>query len=99
MTVNKIEYAELEQEGSNDNPIFEGKYDLVKNAQVKIEVSVGTGSIDIETFFKLREGSVVPLDQALDQAVNIMLDGKVIAKGELCAVDDNFGIQITEIIR
>jgi flagellar motor switch protein FliN/FliY len=71
--------------------------DLVKDVKVQLSVVLGDAQISVADFMALKEKSVLPLDQQLNEPVDILLDGKVVARGNLVAVDDQFGIQITEL--
>jgi flagellar motor switch protein FliN/FliY len=64
--------------------------------KVRLRVSVGQATLSIGELLALKEGGVLKLDAALDLPVEILLDDKVVARGQLVAVDDNFGVRITE---
>jgi flagellar motor switch protein FliN/FliY len=95
--VNEIELAELAQEISDAKPMFENNIDLVKNVKVQLSVVLGDAELTVDELFNLKNGSVVTIDKETTQPLEIVLEGKVIARGTLVAVDDNFGIKITEI--
>ncbi|QJE03192.1 hypothetical protein HH212_05130 [Massilia forsythiae] len=70
--------------------VFEG-------VPVSVNVVVGTARSTIGEVMALREHAVLKLDRQVDLPVDVVLNGKVIARGELLAVDDNFGVRITEV--
>lgn len=96
MTMNSIEYPDIEQSEKGE-PLFRGNMDLIKNAEVELEVVVGSKKITISELYKLKIGSTLALNQRLNEPVVLMLNGSPIARGELVAVDDSFGIRITDI--
>ena len=60
-------------------------------------MSLGSAELTVAELFALKEGAVVELLQASDAPLDISLDGRVIGRGELVVVGDNFGVRITEI--
>lgn len=68
------------------------------DVNVTIEAVLGQSAMTVSQLLALRPGDVVDLDTALNGQVELTLNGKVIAKGELVAVDDRFGVRIAEII-
>jgi flagellar motor switch protein FliN/FliY len=71
--------------------------EVVQDTTVVLEARLGEATLSIRQLLDLREGSVVELAAALDDPVDIVLNGKVIARGQLVAQGEQFGIQITEI--
>ncbi len=71
---------------------------LVSHVTVELTAEIGTANISISRLFSLKAGEVITLQQAVNEPVLLRLDGKAVARGELVAVDDNFGIKITEIL-
>lgn len=78
--------------------LFSGGIDLIRGLRIRLSVSVGAAEVSVGELFALREGSVVKLDRMTDAPLDITLDGKVIARGSLVVVGDNFGIRIDEIL-
>ena len=75
--------------GPVDNPLH-----CVK---ARLQVSVGEVSITVGELLGTREHAVLVLDRGLDQPVDVLLEGRVIARGQLVAVDERFGVRITEL--
>lgn len=71
--------------------------ELVQDTAVVLEVRLGETSLSIRQLLDLRDGSVIELDRAVDEPVDVLFNGKVIARGQLVAHGDQFGVQITEI--
>jgi flagellar motor switch protein FliN/FliY len=72
--------------------------DLIRSLKVRLAVSVGRCELTVKELFELRENVVLTLDKDTREPVEISLDGKVVARGMLVAVDDSFGVRITEIV-
>jgi len=65
--------------------------------KARLQVCVGEATLTVGELLCAREQQVIRLDRHIDQPVDLLLEGKVIARGELVAVDDQFGIRITEL--
>jgi flagellar motor switch protein FliN len=71
---------------------------LIKHVMVELSVELGSAEMSVDELFALKAGDVVKLLQQVNQPATLCLDGKAVARGSLVAVDDNFGIQLTEIL-
>lgn len=70
---------------------------LIDAVEVTLEGFLGSAHVTIAELTGLREGAVVPLDAALNAAVELRLNGVAVARGELVAVGDNFAVRLTDI--
>lgn len=77
--------------------IADGDFSLIRDVRVRLDVTVGACNLTVKELFDLRESHVVSLDRTTDQPVDVLLDGKLVARGTLVAVGDSFGVQILEI--
>lgn len=73
--------------------------DLVGHLSVAVEVCVGTANITLDKLFSLRSGETLELKEELNSPVTVMVDGKAVAYGHLVAVNDHFGVQISEVAK
>jgi flagellar motor switch protein FliN/FliY len=71
--------------------------DAVQGVKVRVSVTAGEATLTVGELMALREGQVVKLDSLVDTPFDVCLEGQVVARGELVAVDDNFGIRIVEL--
>jgi flagellar motor switch protein FliN len=97
-TVQSIELTQLDAGEKRGARLLGENIDLVRNVRVRLTVSVGQCELTIKNLFELRENAVLTLDKDTREPVDILLDGRVVARGTLVAVDDTFGVQITEIM-
>ncbi len=95
--VELAELTELSEGQATSGRALGERYDLVDNVRVMLNVELGKADLSIKTLFDLRDGSVVALDRGLNDPVELVLDGKVVARGVLVAAGDRFGVQVTEI--
>ncbi|MFC3285182.1 flagellar motor switch protein FliN [Litchfieldella rifensis] len=72
--------------------------EMVMDIPVKLTVELGRTRITIKQLLELAQGSVVELDGLAGEPMDILINGYLIAQGEVVVVDDKYGIRITEII-
>ena len=76
----------------------ESKLSVLLDIPLEVTVEIGSTQIPIEDVLKLNPNSVIELDRYIHEPVDLKVNGRVIAKGELYTVKNNFGIRITHII-
>lgn len=72
--------------------------DLVRDIQVMLTVELGRTEMLIQDILELTPGKVIELDRLAGEPLDILVNGKLLAKGEVVVVDENFGVRITSII-
>lgn len=72
--------------------------DLVLDVPVNVSLRVGSTEIPIRDLVRLVEGSVIALDRDSSQAMDVLVNGTLIAHGEIVVVDDKFGVRLTDIV-
>ncbi|WP_040241305.1 flagellar motor switch protein FliN [Chromohalobacter japonicus] len=72
--------------------------ELIMDIPVKLSVELGRTRITIKQLLELAQGSVIELDGLAGEPMDILINGYLIAQGEVVVVDDKYGIRITEII-
>lgn len=75
-----------------------GKLELIMDIPLEISVVLGKTKKTIKEILSLGIGSIVELDKLTDEPLEIYTNGKLIAKGEVVVINENFGIKITQII-
>ncbi len=98
-TVDAIELEEaMAVEGDSLTPLIKRDINLIKHVQVELVVEIGSASLSVDELFALKVGDVVRLLEQVHEPASLCLDGKPVARGNLVAVQDNFAIQLTEIL-
>lgn len=72
---------------------------LIETVSVTLEAFLGEARMTVAELTALKDSSVVPLDAALNQSVELRLNGVAVARGELVAVGDSFAVRLTEIAK
>ncbi len=73
-------------------------FDFLKDVDVRLTVELGSTSMKLKDVLGLGEESVVMLDRMTDELLDVMVNGKLIARGEVVAQDDRFGLRIVELL-
>lgn len=72
--------------------------DLLLDVSIPISVEVGRASLSLAEILNLVPGSVVPLDKKAEEPVDLRVNGKLVARGEVVLVDDTYGLRVTQIL-
>ncbi len=71
---------------------------LVLDVPVSLTIELGSCQLPMKEVLHLNIGSVVQLDKPADAPVELSVNGKLIARGEVVVIEDRFGVKITEVI-
>ena len=74
------------------------KLDTILDIPVTISMEVGRSKINIRNLLQLNQGSVVELDRVAGEPLDVLVNGTLIAHGEVVVVNDKFGIRLTDVI-
>jgi flagellar motor switch protein FliN/FliY len=97
MPIQNIELAEIDASDQPGKKILGNTMDIIRDVKVRIQVTAGYCDLTVRELLDLRENAVLTLDKSTHDPVDVLVDGKVVARGMLVAVGDNFGVRITEI--
>ncbi len=78
-----------------------GNLNAILGIPVEVQVVLGTTTMPVAALMKLARNAVITLDQRVGEPVTVVVNGKVIARGEMVVVDDDnskFGVALTEIV-
>ncbi len=71
---------------------------LLMDVQMTLTVELGRTKMYIKQILGLGEGSIIELDKLAGEPVDLLVNGKLIAKGEVVVIDENFGVRVTDIV-
>ncbi|WP_126453793.1 flagellar motor switch protein FliN [Sulfuriflexus mobilis] len=72
--------------------------DVILDIPVTIAMEIGRTTINIRNLLQLNQGSVVELDRLAGEPMDVMVNGTLIAHGEVVVVNDKFGIRLTDVV-
>ncbi|HEY4161786.1 MAG TPA: flagellar motor switch protein FliN [Dongiaceae bacterium] len=100
-----LQLTEFENAGEAPEPAAEvvrsgGKeLDAVYDVPVQVSAVLGRASMQVSQLLKLGRGAVVELDRKVGEAVDIYVNNRLVARGEVVVVEDRLGVTMTEIIK
>ncbi|MFL5963106.1 MAG: flagellar motor switch protein FliN [Gaiellaceae bacterium] len=91
-------YAALEELGEAVLGVATSDLSLVLDVPVEVAVEIGRTTMTIRETLAITPGSIVALDRMAGEPVDLLVNGKRIARGEVVAIDEEFGLRVTEVI-
>lgn len=70
---------------------------VLMHIPLRLTVELGSATMSVAEILKLGTGSIVELDRAANHPVNLLVNDRPIARGEIVAIEENFGLRITEL--
>jgi flagellar motor switch protein FliN/FliY len=74
------------------------KLDLLLDVPLDLSVELGRARMSIQDLLNMSPGSVVELDKIAGEPLDLMVNGRLVARGEAVVVNDKFGVRITDIV-
>lgn len=96
VTVQPVQFASFD-DSHNISGEAGKNLDLLMDIKLKLSVELGKTELPIKKVLELTRGSVIELDKVAGEPVELFANGKLIAKGEVVVIEDNFGLRITSI--
>ena len=91
-----LAFEDLPQGAANGAPLL-GSVHPLHGVRIKLRVCVGEAGTTLGELLGARENDVLTLDRRVEQPVDLLLEGRVVARGQLVAVDGAFAVRITEL--
>jgi flagellar motor switch protein FliN/FliY len=95
VTARPVQFAPLD---STSMVTSSTNLDLLLGVTLQVSVELGRTKMNIEEILHLGPGSVVELDKLAGEPVDVLVNDKMIAKGEVVVLDDRFGVRITDVL-
>ncbi|MEX1165049.1 MAG: flagellar motor switch protein FliN [Nitriliruptor sp.] len=95
-TVSPVEYAELGR--GIDGAVRSRELDLLGDVDLQVTVQLGAVKMTVRELLSLEDGSVLELDRAAGAAVDVLVNGRFVARGDVVVIDEELGVRITEIV-
>ena len=84
----------LEAASIDTNP----NLDVILNIPVQVSLELGKAKMDLRDLLQLGQGSVVELEKMVDEPLDVLVNGALVAHGEVVVVDNKFAIRLTDIV-
>jgi flagellar motor switch protein FliN/FliY len=72
--------------------------DMLLDIPLQVTVELGRTKRSVKEILELSSGSIIELDKLAGEPVDILVNSKIVAKGEVVVIDENFGVRVTDII-
>lgn len=95
---NMVQQAKFQQLNPETDSIPGQNIGLLLDVPMPVSIELGRTTMTIESILDLGPGSVVELNKLAGEPVDLLVNNKMIAKGEVVVVDENFGIRITDLV-
>ncbi|WP_343638240.1 FliM/FliN family flagellar motor switch protein [Roseateles sp.] len=95
-TLHDIDLQELTPAVAGGPPQPLAGLEGLKTLPVQLDVLLGTAQVTVGDLMACKPGEVLRLDRTVEQGVDLVINGHVVARGRLVALDDSFAIQLTE---
>jgi flagellar motor switch protein FliN/FliY len=89
---------ELQDLVSSEGPPEQASMDLLRDVDLDLKIELGRTQMYLEDVLKLRRGSVVTLDKLAGDPVDLYANGRLVARGEILVLNDNFCVRVAELI-
>jgi flagellar motor switch protein FliN/FliY len=76
----------------------EARMELLDDVQVQVRIELGSARMVVQDILRLGPGSVVPLENEVADPINVYVNDRLVARGEVLVVNDNFAVRITEVL-
>lgn len=90
------EFQDLQSDAGGET--FGGNIDIILDIPVTISMEIGRTMINIRNLLQLNQGSVIELDRLAGEPMDVMVNGTLVAHGEVVVVNEKFGIRLTDVI-
>lgn len=95
ITARPVQFAPLKPAATASVPT---NLDLLLGVTLRVAVELGRTKMSIESILKLGPGAVIELDKLAGEPVDVLVNDRLIARGEVVVIDDRFGVRITDIL-
>ncbi|WP_223066781.1 flagellar motor switch phosphatase FliY [Paenibacillus caui] len=96
VNVQPVQFSNLQAPAFDQ--IDENNLNLLMDIPLKVTVELGRTQKQIKDILELSQGSIIELDKLAGEPVDILVNNKLIAKGEVVVIDENFGVRVTDIV-
>jgi flagellar motor switch protein FliN/FliY len=72
--------------------------DILLDVAIPLSVEIGRAQLSIDEILQLVPGSIVALDKKAEEPIDLRVNGKLVARGEVVLVDDTYGLRVTQIV-
>jgi flagellar motor switch protein FliN/FliY len=94
----KLHQYRLDELIGTDGPPEKVSMDLLRDVTLDLKIELGRTRMNLDEILQLRKGSVVTLDKLAGDPVDIYVNGRLVARGEVLVLNDNFCVRVAELV-
>jgi flagellar motor switch protein FliN/FliY len=94
-----VQPIQFESFDGSTNPEISDNIEMLMDVPLQVTVELGRTKKSLKEILDFNVGSIITLDKLVGEAVDVVVNGKMVAKGEVVVADDNFAVRITEIMK
>lgn len=92
-----VELSELQPHAGSGDALLASQLNIFAGVKATVNVVAGSAEATVGDLLSLKEGAVLQLDREIDAPFDVVLDGRVLARGQLVAVGEHFGLRVCEV--
>lgn len=89
---------ELQGQSGGNRDAANLNLDMILDVSVTVSIEVGRARMSINDLLKLSQGAIIELDRMAGEPLDVLVNGTLVARGEIVVVRDKFGIMLTEVV-
>ena len=95
ITAQKVSFGQIGGESQSES---KQNLDLLLDVPIPITVEVGRAQMTLDKILEIGPGSIISLDKKAEEPIDLRVNGKLVARGEVVMVDDSYGLRVTQIL-
>jgi flagellar motor switch protein FliN/FliY len=96
--VSDADFSDIDKDGDTIYSPLDPKLELLYDLQLPVSIELGRTNMLIRNILRLGRGSVIEFDKLVSEPVDVLINGKKVAEGEVVVIDKHFGIRITTLV-
>ena len=97
-SIGDADFGELDKDGDTIYSPLDPKLELLYDLQLPVSIELGRTNMLVRNILRLGRGSVIEFDKLVSEPVDILINGKKVAEGEVVVIDKHFGIRVTTLV-
>jgi len=93
-----VEFDDMNSEAAARRPNGDTNLDVILDIPVTLSMEIGRTRVSIQDLLQLAKGSVVELDRMAGEPLDVLVNGTLVARGEVVVVNDKFGVRLSDVI-
>lgn len=96
--ISDAEFNDIDRDSTTSYSSLDPKLELLYDLQLPVSIELGRTNMLIRNILRLGRGSVIEFDKLVSEPVDVLVNGKKVAEGEVVVIDKHFGIRITTLV-